>query len=120
MTQRRRRAQVERTPYADCPLCFGAGVIHNWEVDRPCMRCFERRAVERTPEREVFRGVSASMWFVDDYGLRGVRSDDDYTDALAFVWSRVPAAARAELIQRRAVERTGRVLVAWLIGRWRR
>jgi len=27
---------------------------------------------------------------------------------------------RAEGIQRRAVERTGRVLVAWLIGRWRR
>ena len=46
------------------------------------------RAPRRRARRSArcSRGVSASMWFVDDdYGLRGVRSDDDYTDALAFV-----------------------------------
>ena len=41
---------------------------------------------------------------------------DDKADALGDVWDR---AWRADM-ERRAVERTGRVLVAWLIGRWRR
>ena len=41
---------------------------------------------------------------------------DDKADALGDVWDR---AWRADM-ERRAVERTGRVLVTWLIGRWRR
>ena len=53
------------------------------------------------------------------YGSAG--RSDDYTDALALAWQSAPDAwVRRAAIERRAVERTGRVLVAWLIGRWRR
>ena len=46
---------------------------------------------------------------------------DDKTDALALAWQSAPDAwVRRSERERRAVERTGRVLVAWLIGRWRR
>lgn len=52
---------------------------------------------------------------------------DDKADALALAWqnavpvrSDVPGGPRAERVRLQALERTGRVLVAWLIGRWRR
>ena len=53
------------------------------------------------------------------YGSAG--RSDDYTDALALAWQSAPDAwVRRADMERRAVERTGRVLVAWLIGRCRR
>lgn len=53
------------------------------------------------------------------YGVRD--RGDDYTDALALAWQSAPDAwVRRAAVERRAVATTGRVLVAWLIGRWRR
>ncbi|MDO9020590.1 MAG: hypothetical protein Q8S73_37045 [Deltaproteobacteria bacterium] len=62
-------------------------------------RRMSRAQVERDPRREVRPGVSAATWW---HG--GV-------DALR---------AKLERRDRWVRERTGRVLVSWLIGRWRR
>ena len=52
----------------------------------------------------------------------GLGRSDDKADALALAWQSLAGQREGEraAAERRAVERTGRVLVAWLIGRWRR
>ena len=51
----------------DCRLCFGSGVIHNWQTDRQCPRCDHptsvmraRFDVERRDARDL-RGEPPSM-----------------------------------------------------------
>ena len=124
-------------------------------------RRMSRAQVERTPEREVHRGVSASTWWGEvnaalpqsarpalrDVGdavtvetldelarlmgetrppLRNVITAESFVAAMERIparptWQSTPDAwARRADVERRAVERTGRILVAWLIGRWRR
>jgi hypothetical protein len=74
-----------------------------WAEDRA-----QRDARARVPDRSWAQELAR-------YGSRD-RSDDQ-VDALALAWQSAPDAwvRRAEA-ERRAVERTGRVLVAWLIG----
>lgn len=95
-----------------------------------------RAQVERTPGRAVMPGVSARLRWGDEavgfalsreamlaevsrYGTR--ERSGDQVDAVGLAWQSAPDAwVRRAAVERRAVERTGRILVAWLIGRWRR
>lgn len=107
-------------------------------------RRMSRAQVERTPGREVRPGVSAATWWGDDTIATPItteRLEVPFTmdvlesaiarlndnRALAFAGQaiadarrRADAAEARREAMRRAVERTGRALVAWLIGRWRR
>lgn len=65
-------------------------------------RRLSRAQVAAGAGREVRPGISARTW----WGAVPVRSD-------------VPGGPRAERVRLQAMERTGRVLVEWLIGRWR-
>lgn len=82
-------------------------------------RRLSRAQVAAAPEREVMPGVSARMRWPATETLR-VPSRTEL-EVLRQSQAIVDAQARDdEAAERRAVERTGRALVAWLIGRWRR
>ncbi len=74
------------------------------------------------------RAIVMSERLRQEFARYGSRDrGDDQADAVALAWwgavpvrSDVPGGPRAERVRLQAMERTGRVLVAWLIGRWRR
>ena len=84
-------------------------------------RRMSRADVERTPLRTVMPGVSARpRWPDASAPLLRIPSRAEM-EVLRHSRAIVDAQAREDVeAERRAVERTGRILVAWLIGRWRR
>lgn len=121
MTQRRRmsRAAVERTPLRT--VMPGVSARARWGdafvIDDP------------QPQRPPAQGDVMSLETLDRL-VELLKDAPQPSVVITTPWRpdrTDPAAsvvrlreALAERTERRAVERTGRVLVAWLIGRWRR
>ena len=101
-------------------------------------RRMSRAQVERDPTREVRPGISARTWRGDPPAQTAapVLSVEALREMQRVLTERSAAMPRAMVTlpsrqtmqvmreradaERRAVERTGRILAAWLIGRWRR
>lgn len=131
MTQRRRlsRAQVAATPEREvrpgvsAATWWGDGAMPSRGAALSVEALREMRRVMMERSVAMPRPMVMPPWVMRE--AERFASDpyypDDKADALPLVWQSAPDAwvRRAEA-ERRAVERTGWVLVAWLIGRWRR
>lgn len=74
----------------------------------------------RDRDLKYFADERGRAWSEELARYGSQRVSDDKVDAPGPWGDPVLDGWRAEGIRRRAVERTGRILVAWLIGRWRR
>lgn len=128
MTQRRRmsRAQVERDPTREVRPGISA---RTWRGDPPAQTAAPVLSVEALREMQrvltersaaMPRAMVAPPWLARE--AERFAADPYYPDAMVTLPSRQTMQVMRERAdaERRAVERTGRILAAWLIGRWRR